>query len=66
MSLITALVLKKQSFSNLLCLSKKKVLDQTWNSFNTKFGPQLKNRESSYQVSQILAIICELVALILG
>ena len=30
------------------------------------FGPQWKDRESSYQVRQILGLFCELVALILG
>ena len=39
---------------------------QTWKAFNTKFEPQWKDRESSYQVRQILALFCKLVALILG
>ena len=42
------------------------VLDQTWKAFNTKFGPQWKGRESSYQVRQSLAFFWKLVALILG
>ena len=33
---------------------------------NTKMGPQWKNRQSIYQVTQILALFCILVALILG
>ena len=44
----------------------KNVLDQTWKAFNTKFGPQWEDRESSYQIRQILALFCKLVALILG
>ena len=43
----------------------KNVQDQTWKSFNTKFGPERKGRKSSYQVRQILALYCYLVALIL-
>ena len=44
----------------------KNVVDQTSKAFNTKFGPQSKDRESSYRVRQILAHFCILVALILG
>ena len=43
----------------------KIIVDQTWKTFNTKFGPQWKDRENSYQVRQILAVFCILVALIL-
>ena len=39
--------------------------DQTWKPFNTKCGLQWKDQESSYQVRQILALFCMLVALIL-
>ena len=42
----------------------KIVPDQTSKAFNIKFG-QSKDRESSYQVGQILALLCKLVALIL-
>ena len=48
-----------------LCLYKNDP-DQTWKTFNTKFGPQWKDRESSYRVRQILTLFCILVALILG
>ena len=44
----------------------KNVLKQTWNSFNTKFQTQWKDRESSYQVRGILGSFCHLIALILG
>ena len=32
----------------------KIVLDQTWEAFNTRFGPQWKDQESSYQAEYIL------------
>ena len=38
----------------------------TWKAFNTKFRPQWKDWESSYQVRQILVLFCKLVSLILG
>ena len=44
----------------------KHVLKQTWKSLNTTFWPQLKDRESSYQVMKILALFCNLIALTLG
>ena len=44
----------------------KNVLKETWNSFNAKFQPQSKDRKSSYQERQSLALFCKLFALILG
>ena len=41
-------------------------MDQSWKAFNTKFGPQSKDRKSNYWVRQFLALFCILVALILG
>ena len=41
------------------------VEDQTWEAFNTKFGPQCKDRESSSWIIQNLELFCILVALIL-
>ena len=38
----------------------KKVLHQTWKTFNTKFGPQSKERKSSYQIRQILALFLQI------
>ena len=35
-------------------------------SFNTRFGPQWKDRISSYQIRQILGSLCNFVALALG
>ena len=43
-----------------------RIVDETWKAFNIKFGPPWKDRESSYQVRQMLALFCKLVALILG
>ena len=42
------------------------VLDQTGESYNTKFGPQRKDRKSSYRARQISALFCHLFALTLG
>ena len=42
------------------------MLKQTWNSFNTKFQTQWKDRESSYHVRIILGLFCHSIALILG
>ena len=44
----------------------KNVLDQTWNSCSTKFGPQWKDQKRSYHVRQILTLFCKSIALILG
>ena len=44
----------------------KNVLKQTWNISNTKFQSKWKDRESSYQVRQILELFFHLIALILG
>ena len=44
---------------------KKNLLDQIQKSFNTIFGPQWKDQKSSYQVRQMLALFCNLVALML-
>ena len=44
----------------------KNVLDQTQKSFDTEFGPQWKDRYSSYELRQNLALFRSLVALILN
>ena len=44
----------------------KNVLNETWSSFKTEFGPRRKYRETSYRVRQNLALFRNLVALILG
>ena len=65
--LLTASIIKNrhiQAKSYFILL--KNVLKQTWESFNTKFQPQQKNRKSSYQVREILALFCDLIPLILG
>ena len=42
------------------------VIHQTLKAFNTKFGPQWKDRKSRSQVKEMFALFCKLVALILG
>ena len=62
--LLTALIVRNSHIlpGNYFYLSK-----QTSYTFNTKFGPQWKkDRESIYQVRQILARFCISVALIVG
>ena len=46
------------------CLSKN-VLKHIWNYFNTKFPPYWKDSKSSYQEKQVLALSCNLIALVL-
>ena len=41
-------------------------MKKSWKTFNIKFGPQWKDRESSFEVKHILRPFCKLVALILG
>ena len=59
---------QKQSYLgwNLLYLSKKNVVKQTWKSFNSKFGPQSNYRKDSYQGRQIRTLFCNSVSLILS
>ena len=57
MSLFRALIAKNSYIlSWIYFIFLKNVVDQTWKAFNTKFGPQCKDRESSYQVRQTLAL----------
>ena len=65
--LLTASVLKISQIKYIIYFTfLKNVLNQTWRSFNIKLEPQWKDRKSSYQVRQILALFCNLIALILG
>ena len=65
--LLTAKFVKNYHIWAKLCvIFLKSALKQNWKSFNTKFQPQWKPRKSSYQVNQILALVCYLIALILG
>ena len=66
MSLLTVWIVKSNSLAGICFIFLKDVLDYTWKAFNTKFRPQWKDRESSYQVRPILAPFCKLVSLILG
>ena len=42
------------------------IVYSTWEAFIPKFGPQWKDQESIYQVSQVLALYSILVGLLLG
>ena len=67
MSLLPALIVKNSDiFGWNLLIFLKTIVDQTWKAFNTEFGPQSKDQESSYWVRQFLALFCIVVALTLG
>ena len=67
MSLFIAPIVKNSHIlSGIYFIFLKNVLHQAWKIFNTKFEPQWKDRKSSYQVRQMLALFCKPVALILG
>ena len=67
MSLLTAWIVKNNNFAAICFIFLKNVLHYyTGKAFNTKFRPQWKDRESSYQVRLILAPFCKLVSLILS
>ena len=67
MSLLNAKFLKTcHIYARIYFAFLKNVLKQTSNYFNTKFGTQSKDRKSSYQVREILAIFSNIIALILG
>ena len=67
LSLLTALIVKNNHIlAGIYFIFLKKVLYQTWKTFNTKVEPQWTDWERSYQVKQILALFCKLIALILG
>ena len=61
MSLLTAPIFKKSNFVFL-----KNVLYETSKAFNTKFGSQWKDWESSCQVKQVLSLFWKLVTLLLS
>ena len=67
MSLLTApFVQKIHILARVYFIFLKNILGQTWKSCNTKIGPQWKDRKSSYEVIQILALFGNLVALVPG
>ena len=67
MSLLTVKFGKSSYFkARIYLIFLKNVLKQNWNSFNTKFWPQWKDRKYSYRVRQILTLFCNLTSLILG
>ena len=64
MSLLTAKFAKKSSFyARIHFIFLRNVPKETLNAFNTKFGPQKKDQKSSYQLRQIFALFCNLIAL---
>ena len=70
LSLLTTLVVENsQSFTGIFFMFLEIQLDQTCKAFNTLFGSQWKDRESSFQVRQILELFfhtsCSNVMLIL-
>ena len=67
MSLLKANFVKNiHIWARIYFLLAKSLLQQNRNSFNTIFQPQSKFRKSSYEVRQLLAVFCYLIALILG
>ena len=67
MYLLTApIILNNRNLTGIYFVFLKKRARPNQRSFHTKFGPQLKDRKSSYEVRQILALFCNLIALILN
>ena len=64
--LTTPVVKNSHNYARIYLIVLKIVLKQTRDSFNIKFRPQWKDRKSSYQQRQILALFYKLIALILG
>ena len=62
----TPVVKNSHNYARIYLIVLKIVLKQTRDSFNIKFRPQWKDRKSSYQQRQILALFYKLIALILG
>ena len=63
MLLLTNKVVKSSHISTrIFFIFLNNVLKQTWNSFNTKFQPRWKDRESINQVRQILELFCHFIA----
>ena len=66
MSLSTAKFVKKSRImARLYFIFVKNILNQPWKAFNTKFQPQSKDQNSSYQVRQTFALFFNLIALTL-
>ena len=67
MFLLTAKFVKNSHIlARIFFIFLKNAPKRTWNSFNTKFQPQWKDRKSSYKLRQILGLFRHLIALILG
>ena len=67
MSLLTAKFVKNSHiWARIHFAFLENVLKQTWHAFNIKFGPQWKDRKSSYQVRRMFAHFSKLIALTLS
>ena len=65
MHLLTTLIVKNSHiYARISFMFLKNVLKQAWMSFNNKFPPQSKYRKGSYKARKILALFCNLIALI--
>ena len=61
MSLLAAPIFKNSYVWLKFILSfSENILDQTSKAFNTKFGPQWKDKKSSYQLKQILQLFLKI------
>ena len=63
-SLTSKLVKNSDISARIFFIFLKNVFKQTGNSFNTKFEPQRKVQKSSYQIRQILGLLCNFIVLI--
>ena len=66
MSLITAPIVKHSQILAGIYFILLKNVGQAWKAFSTKFGPQWKDRNCTYQVRHVLALFWKYVALVLG
>ena len=64
--LIASIVENSRTLPGIYFIFLENILDQTWKSFNTIFGPQWKDPKSSFQVRQDLPLFCKLLTLSLG
>ena len=62
---IAKFVTNSHIYPEIYIIFLKNVLKQTWNSFNTKFRLRWKDGKSSYQSTQLLGLLWNLIDLIL-
>ena len=61
MPFITAQIVKNSHYlTGIYLIFLKNILDQTWETFNTKSRPQWIDRKCSYQERPILTLFCDL------